>query len=728
MKNYLRIAIFASFVGLVTGLTYYTLRLGLTENSLWDVYKATGFLFFLLFTPTSIYWWAYRQERTQLILHPTVVLLLLVTFFVLIGLLTPPVFLIWLLASAGWLLFLFYLLKLLKASSWRELGIYLPITFLASLINAACIYCNLAKPHLFEALVAQHIPFNWPTDTLFHSSIVQMMNTYGMASSGLDGIPFINYHFGSHFIFSKLTNILGFDPLTFYTLGCPVIFSSLLYFVFLHAVIQVILFQKATARFDLNYLFWVLFFGIFFGFVKRGFIWHNGLQLMVPGVVANSSILTSESYLLSIILSFILFIILLARADNGSHEKDYGFYLLVLPALLFTIAITKISTGLIVFAVLFYLYFRYTLYRKVLFNLSFVLCFLGWLYAYYLVVEPDAKDGSISFEFFRENSFGFIIGFLILHYLWAYLLLGIYFLKESIFSFSPSHSQKLTNVLVQFNPFTKIYNSIKEKKTILVEVVFVIALAGFVPTALLSLNVNSNFFSEVQFFFASVVLLAHASTLDTSGLAPRVSRFVRKGALLLFLILCGYVFISNTKHFIKEVIDSNFLFRKTIVGDYSYRTIRTEIEKSVKKGQLSSADSMLSVYGKPVQASLDNSKEYAFMKKLRALSNLSAAEKKHSGVFIDYYHSGLTLYIPCYDMAFLVPALSGMAQLNGLYASETCKYLDGWTFNYYQIKSLEEREKLWTDQEICVLASSKGFKQVFVYKPDQNEFIRIQSN
>jgi hypothetical protein len=45
-------------------------------------------------------------------------------------------------------------------------------------------------------------------DTLFHITLANMLRTYGACSTGLDGLPHVLYHFGSHWAFARVSNLL----------------------------------------------------------------------------------------------------------------------------------------------------------------------------------------------------------------------------------------------------------------------------------------------------------------------------------------------------------------------------------------------------------------------------------------------------------------------------------------------------------------------------------------
>lgn len=65
-------------------------------------------------------------------------------------------------------------------------------------------------------------------DVAFHVSIVSMLDNFGRASTGLHGIPYLHYHWGSHWILTQLARILVLSPLETYQIAMPAIFWPLL--------------------------------------------------------------------------------------------------------------------------------------------------------------------------------------------------------------------------------------------------------------------------------------------------------------------------------------------------------------------------------------------------------------------------------------------------------------------------------------------------------------------
>ncbi|MFM6350166.1 MAG: hypothetical protein ACKPFK_34250, partial [Dolichospermum sp.] len=77
-------------------------------------------------------------------------------------------------------------------------------------------------------------------------SIAQMINHYGTPSTGLDGTPYIYYHYGSHWIAAQLSRFTSMPTFLVYNFGFPVLFVSLFLKVFVQFALslQMWLFNK----------------------------------------------------------------------------------------------------------------------------------------------------------------------------------------------------------------------------------------------------------------------------------------------------------------------------------------------------------------------------------------------------------------------------------------------------------------------------------------------------
>jgi len=62
------------------------------------------------------------------------------------------------------------------------------------------------------------------SDSVFHMSITSMLKTFSLPSTGLDGIPALKYHVGSHYLLSRLATLLGASSFSAYLVYYPSVF------------------------------------------------------------------------------------------------------------------------------------------------------------------------------------------------------------------------------------------------------------------------------------------------------------------------------------------------------------------------------------------------------------------------------------------------------------------------------------------------------------------------
>ena len=82
---------------------------------------------------------------------------------------------------------------------------------------------------------------NTHVDSVFHMSIAGMLRSYEVPSTGLDGLPWLGYHWGSHAAMAALAEGQGTSVVTSYCTAYPIVFTTL----FAHALI---LAAAASAR------------------------------------------------------------------------------------------------------------------------------------------------------------------------------------------------------------------------------------------------------------------------------------------------------------------------------------------------------------------------------------------------------------------------------------------------------------------------------------------------
>ena len=124
----------------------------------------------------------------------------------------------------GVVLLLFRVRKALPSARWTRLAFSLVCTVVLGLGLAAltCSY-HYHSPLFLEGLAAG---YDQP-DALHHAAYANMIRTYGVASTGLDGLPAYRYHFGSHWLVAQCSTLLEMTVLDFYQLGYPIVFLPL---------------------------------------------------------------------------------------------------------------------------------------------------------------------------------------------------------------------------------------------------------------------------------------------------------------------------------------------------------------------------------------------------------------------------------------------------------------------------------------------------------------------
>jgi len=176
-------------------------------------------------------------------------------------------------------------------------------------------------------------------DTVFHITMSNMFSTVGWASTGLNGAPYIPYHWGTHVLFAGLKNWTGLNTLMFYNVAYPAIFLPLFFKSLFNFLYRLAIYKGITS---FNILFAVSFMMLIYSLPVASF------DLASPMI--------SESYCLAILVTFLYASVLLTYISDSSESKHLFFWFSVI-TLLF-ISFLKISNGLLFFTGIAYLYLR----------------------------------------------------------------------------------------------------------------------------------------------------------------------------------------------------------------------------------------------------------------------------------------------------------------------------------------------------------------------------------
>lgn len=215
------------------------------------------------------------------------------------------------------------------------------------------------SPQFEEKLLAGE----FHTDTLFHTTLASLIQTYGIASTGLEGVNPVQYHIGSHWVFALLAQLIHLPPLTFYHLAYPLLIIPFFFYSFLSFVLDVRSLYappKSSSHLLQDWRFWML---LLIGFI--GFLPAPLLREMRIGLI---SLIASESHLLSMSFAFLLLSLANLLYQQRPHTPktfDLSTFALAAGISLFIplITLTKVSIGFLMFCGLGYGVLRLQLFR-----------------------------------------------------------------------------------------------------------------------------------------------------------------------------------------------------------------------------------------------------------------------------------------------------------------------------------------------------------------------------
>jgi hypothetical protein len=594
------------------------------------------------------------------------------------------------LSISGYALFLFRSLSQIKPVNFSSVFFIILYSFLSLWIVSAIWGGYHLRPTFIESLVVSKPYFFdqefYNADTLYNLSIAHMIKNYGEASTGLDGIPSIYYHYGSHWIMAQLSKFTGIHLVHMYSFGYPLIFIPLFFHVFLQFVfrVQEWLFKKT----DGGLLFLLLLMCLFIGVPNH--LYSGGL-LGISGLV-------NDSFVISLIILF-------AFLHTGllfwqSHTKNVWLFIVLTFLFVAAAGIVKISTGFVLTGLLCYLFLRFGLYRQLKYWVCLLVVLGGFLFTYWITAETlpfgirkvGGDEGIQQYLHFYKHTHTFepvswFGGF----YLWLYLTVILVFVLLPL----PTSTNKVRYLW-------------KNKTMLPAEVSVVVALVGVLPSLLIAFNGgNSMYFSGIQLFVAGAFVLGFVPALSDkvvarSSMVKKPVSLSIKAILAVSLLLLMY---KEVRWDFNKMIKINVQTRREILG------IPVDPDWRVKYDQ-----STFGIFSKPVHQAYDTIKFGKFVSALmQQEKNTSSSQLlflNHQTLPTDFFRN-----IRCIETSFIGPAFSGHAMLDGLsYNCGIGMYGDG----YYQHNFAGVPNP--SQNQICDKAASKGFTQVVSFDCTKNQF------
>ncbi|MFZ0800484.1 MAG: hypothetical protein WCA13_17385 [Terriglobales bacterium] len=428
-------------------------------------------------------------------------------------------------ASAGGVVCAWNLLAVVARTGFLRTGALLTLGLFLG-FYAESMYWRVSSVHDVvypESIIAGRAA----ADVAEQAAVVNMISTYKVASTGLDGLLPLKYHNGSLWIAEGLRRLCGFRAIDFLAFGYGILLIPL-YFVAFFGCAEML---RAAVRREFDappLIFWaasvVAFVGVF-PFTD------DPLHLNFNEIIINS-----DSFLLAVTLS-----LLLIGAGVWFHESlcARGFVwtlhekialAVVLPAALGLIGWAKISQIYLLLVLVVYLCWRVKWLRTWPFLLGTALSALA--FAVMLYGERGANKSSFAPLNFDRISPEWVPYFFVFYFAWAWLFLLVW---------ARFHGVRTLGELVR---------AANAGDLILVELVFVTVVAGLIPYLLINFySPNWKYFTEFQGVVAGVFVVAFLPQFRLADMLQRVrdgSLRLTSALLLGFTVaMCGHLFVTT---------------------------------------------------------------------------------------------------------------------------------------------------------------------------------------
>lgn len=579
------------------------------------------------------------------------------------------------------------------------------------------LFSDPLNPLFFENLFIAQVN----KDTVFHVLMSAMNQTYNIPSTGLNGIPFVPYHIGSHWILAQLSSLLKIQPMTTYQMAIPIIIAPLYIQSFLLLGINIrkyFISHEEDLSSRSNLLFWILFF-----VSQIGFLPYPILGATTPGWQH----IATASYVVSLLLSYLCISICLAAWHEYTKDKiissKFGLLFFLLPAIIGIIAITKIAIGVLMYSLCGYVFFRLKLFKQISIILSFILTtvIVFTIYAVFFsgLFSPTFYSMTFApFDLYKKLSSALplkwftYLAFPLFHYSLAIIFIVLRFRKAGV------------------NNIKAVKEKILQKSLIDVEVIIFLCVIGTLPGLILGLpQISAFWFSDFQVAISTILLLAYLPVFLPSGIFDRPFSFksIFRGkmarclvSLALFLTIIS-VFYNVTRAFIYGLGFN--------VRNRSYMIIETNkhvnpidsLITSVKTMDITKAIRTISLlYSSAPQNALKQSNEYGLLQALLKLSKLPIAEKKKSLVFIpqkdSLYWDFLSRH-PVYHRisAFVVGIVSGIGMIDGMPPAGSLKDWRSMTgYASYKLRETLQTKEDCKIENLCKKVREKGFSKLIL--------------
>jgi hypothetical protein len=679
-----------------------------------DLNNVSGISLFILLVPVIINAFdviIIGKSRSNFIGFSALITLIAISFIVLCSYIVQSVG-YWLLSAVAVTghIFLIVALGLFiryhKAAQWIFVLVFSPLMLLWL---AGRVYSSYHSPLFLENLALGL----GNMDTLFSASIMQMIKTYGIPSTGLNGTPYIPYHWGSNWLFAKFSTFLDTSAITTYNLVYPSLFLCLYFKASLSLSYDVArqFLSNPTEPLKIGIKFWLFFLVTNIGFMPYSFmqnwaVWESWIE--------------SESYAISLLFflltaSVMLFIYNFVVNNTNPKAK---ILLILVPTLIPALGLLKVSVLFVVLAGLVYIFLKLQLYRNIL-NILTILLTVGLSFYVVKLTASDfigEDDNFYPFHFVRTYILTNWKGlFYYVHYFWAVVYTVLRLAQLNAFNWKDLRSAFQKNQLLD------------------VEALLVIALVGFLPGSLLRIGGGgAYYFTDVQARLAiplvlSFVLLDSTSYIPSNTNSFHLSNYLKRYELLIPIIL--FLLLTNIFSKFEDAININLANRINHISSYTgskgYMENAPADIVAFISGKRSAIKNKIEDLKTVPLLGIQENPRYIFYKNLASFDQLHAIEKRNKIIYLP--QSSTWFWVESFSnplmTPFIIPALTGIKSVGGLPATFDFNYILAYGYQTYTT-SLESNDyKSISVEKVCDYTKEKDIsvKEIVYIKPEQNK-------
>ena len=681
------VAVASSVVAIGLGVMYWAARIGFV-TPLTPIASAVGLA--LLFINVPVILWRVAQRMTGLAWVRSYSLLWLLTFTMVaaagrfaIELDSSPAVIVAMLGAAAFATV--FIAWLRNASVARGLLLVTGAGFFATWAGGV-VWGRIYKSPLFtEMLIANGIVHH---DAVTLAALGNMLRTYHVASMGLDGLPYMAYHWGTPWLFAQLSNLTSQSVLEFYQLGFPVTMIPL----FFGGVIAFAV-QLSGRDVTSEKITWILFLAATIGVIPI-----TGMDALG---VWTSNLMISESYTVGIAVGLMLLATTVAfwreRGEpvlaGKATSSDFAFLAIGFGGGLVALGYLKISIMVLGFGAAAYAALRLGAWRRRPVALI-GLWIAGLVFVTYGRVSLVAhREGVVPFDFLKS---------FVPRPWWAFFVLAQLFWSV-VYVVLRLRQEKVQTV-------GDLLSAGRERRIIDAEIVAVVALAGILPGFILHIDGGSAFyFSDVQRWLALGLLLSAASVFFARTASSRLTG-LQKAAIVFVALPFVISTARNSVHWTARMLKANAELRHSLYPAGEAAALTPGIRSLPRL-----ADPV------KLEAGLRRSPNFNQVKSLQQLSGLPLDDKRRTAVLVPQSESRYWTMLKrpngCAFSGFVVPSLTGIAMIDGMPAAE-CRLSP-----YYGLSLFEKRTRTQSPAEIepghaCRRATAKGFTRLMLLRFD----------